>query len=198
MRRKLAAFVSVLAAVCLMLGTVTGCTGLKKQDGTAQSGSGEKAQSIAADKGKVFKSADGKVQLTAGNDWKQDDQLNSEAGLQISNRIAEKYVIVISETKDNFAADMKLEDYYNIISDNMKQAVTSSTFQGPVDVTVNGSPAKQFEVHGEVDKTKVGYIVTVVETGTGFHQIISWTLENKFEKHKDELMEVSRSFTELA
>ena len=59
---------------------------------------------------------------------------------------------------------------------------------------INGFDAKQFEASGTVDKIKIKYIFTVVDTPDHFYQIVAWTLTSKFEENKPALLDVISSF----
>jgi hypothetical protein len=146
---------------------------------------------------KVIKSNDNKSQITVGGDWQEDKELNAEANIQASNRQKEKYIIVISEPKEDFSVDMKIEDFANIVRDGIIQSGENVNATEPVDMTINGLPGKYFEVQGEVQKVKVRYLAAVVNGKNTYHQVLTWTLNSKYEENKEELKKVIQSFKEL-
>ena len=40
----------------------------------------------------------------------------------------------------------------------------------------------------------LSYLVTVLETQDGFHQLLGWTEKNKFDSNKDQIDEVTKTF----
>jgi hypothetical protein len=145
----------------------------------------------------VIKSADGKFQLTVPGGWRDDPELHEEAALKASNRVAEMYVVVISESKQDFTDEMTLEDFTELTRTNMSRKVGDADATVPASMTVNGYPAFQYTLRGTVDKFKAAYLITLVETPTSFHQIITWTLNSRYDKNFATLYEVTESFKEL-
>ena len=155
----------------------------------------------AADKSKkptVLTSADGKYQLTIPGDWREDGALHDEAILKASNRLSELYVIVLTESKQDFADDVTLETYTTMTRDAMKGNLGSPEATEFVKTSVSGNPAMQYELRGTISNMKAAYINTTVETSEHYHQIIAWTLNSRFDKNQAALREVVQTFREVA
>jgi hypothetical protein len=135
--------------------------------------------------------------ITVPDDWTNDMQLNPQAIINISNQVKEKYAIVFTEPKEAFADDMTIKDYYEIIMNNIKTKMDISESTEPQEVMINNYPGLLYEIHGEVEKIKVGYLCAIVETDEYFHQIMTWTLESKFDEYKDEFTKIIGSLKEL-
>ncbi|HEX8491406.1 MAG TPA: hypothetical protein VF658_01065 [Pyrinomonadaceae bacterium] len=146
----------------------------------------------------VLTSADGRYQLTIPGDWREDSALLEEAILKASNRVSELYVVVLTESKEDFADDVTLEKYTTLTRDSMKANVVSPEVTEPVPTNISGNPAMEYELRGTVDSMKVAYINTTVETPGHFHQIIAWTLRSRFDKNQAALREVTKTFREVA
>ncbi|QDS37519.1 RDD family protein [Brevibacillus brevis] len=145
----------------------------------------------------IFYSENKKFQITAPSDWGKDSALHDEADITISNRFSEKYVLVLSESKQDLDSSFTLQDYAQVIEANLQEAVENVSVDKQIRTVVDNQVAIQFNAKGEVDGIKVAYIVTLVETPTHFHQIMAWTEEKRFESLKQELQKVSASFREI-
>jgi len=167
-----------LALLALVIFAITGC---------------QLIQSLGEPK--VIKSGNGRFQLTVPAAWREDPALHETAGIRASNRRQETYVIVISESKQDFADDMTLERFTTITSDNIMKRVGSPQASPPVPVTVADTyPAMQYGVQGEMTNKKVAYLVTNVETPKDFHQIIAWTLGSRIDQNETTLRQVTNTF----
>lgn len=149
-----------------------------------------------AGKPQVLTSADGRYQITVPGTWRRDPELNAEAALAASNRAAEMYVVVISESKEDFADDVTLDTFTEVTRQHMMSKVADADANPPASVTVSGYPARQYTLRGTVEKFKAAYLITLVQTPGGFHQIIAWTLNSRYDKNFGTLLEVTDSFKE--
>ena len=141
----------------------------------------------------VLRSADGKSQITLPPGWSEDKELHEQAALQGSWRFKELYVVVITDSREDFEDGMTLERFTETTRDFAgKDAETTE----PVETVINGQRALNYEMKATVDGIKIGYVRRNVETPTAFHQIIAWTLRSRFEENKDALLEVVNSFQE--
>jgi len=146
---------------------------------------------------KVLRSQDGSIQITLPKGWKEDKDLHDDAVLQASDRLTEKYVIVLSDSKEDFE-EMSLAKHSEITRGSILEGLSSPQVTGPVELTINGSPAIQYEIRGGTENIKVVYFHTTVETSGMFYQVLAWTLKSRFEKNKSDLQEVTNSFQESA
>jgi hypothetical protein len=142
-------------------------------------------------------STDGRVQMVVPGGWAVDKTLNDVAVLQAANRFSEMYVIVISESKEDFEENTTLEQYASLSRDGLAENVTDAKSTEPLPLQVSGSSAMEYQIDGSVDKIKVKYICTVVETPTHFYQILTWTLPSRFQHNQVTLRTVTQSFKEV-
>ena len=166
-----------LIAIALLVCAVAGCKQL---------------QSLA--KPTVLKSRDGSFQLTVPAGWRENATLNEQAEIKAANPLEEMYVIVITEQKLDFNAEMNLDQYTNIIRDSMMSKLASPDSSPPLPLKINGNDARQYEIQGEVKNVKLAYVVTTVETAAHFHQIITWTLRSRIDKNQTTLQQVAQTF----
>lgn len=142
-------------------------------------------------------STDGKCQITVPGGWKSDTDLHEDAVIQTSQRFGELYLVVLPSNKRDFSDEMTLESLTELLRTDMKKNVKQAVSTDLVETTVNGLPGQQFEMSGEVDKIKVKYIYTVVETSNNFYQILAWTLASRYDSNKQKLLDVTNSFQEI-
>ncbi|MED1801260.1 RDD family protein [Brevibacillus porteri] len=145
----------------------------------------------------IFYSKDKKLQITAPSDWSKDSALHDEADIAISNRISEKYLLILSDAKQNLDSSFTLQDYADFVEANIEDSVENVSVDKPIRTVVNNQVAIQFNAKGEGDGVKIAYIVTVFETPTHFYQIMAWTEQKRFDSLKQELQKVSASFREV-
>jgi hypothetical protein len=146
----------------------------------------------------LLTSPDGKLQLTVPVGWRNDPELHAEAGLRASNRLSEMYAIVLTQSKDDFAEKVTLEAFTDLTRQQVLSNINAPDATAPVAATVAKHPALQYTVRGVVENIKVVYLITVVETNTSFHQILTWTLHSRFDQNWHTLDEVTQSFREIS
>ena len=155
-----------------------------------------KKQVEESKKPKVINSTDNKCQLTVPGSWNLEKDLNDVANLQVANRFAEQYTIVISESKQDFGPKMDINKFTDLIRKEVPTAVPGAFITENNPITINGYPAVQFEVEGSIDDIKAKWLYTMVDAPNNFHQIIAWSLNSKYEKNKPVFLEVINSFKE--
>ncbi len=154
----------------------------------------------AADKTREPKpllSADGKILLTIPGGWKEDKALHESAELEASNRIQEMYVIVLRERKEDFDEDTTLSDYALLTRKGFEQNIAGAQLTGVIPAQIGQQSAMEYQLEGSVDKIKVKYLCTVVETPGHFYQILAWSLRSRFDQNEETLRKVTESFKEL-
>ncbi|GIH93894.1 hypothetical protein ACFFMN_15920 [Planobispora siamensis] len=144
--------------------------------------------------GKTVTASDGKSRLTVPGDWTELSLLN-EAKVQQGNTAKEQYLMVITEAQASF--DLQLDGYAKLVIEQMQKRLTNSNVTGPQQLTINGDPALQYELHGTAQGVRITYWVTLVEGAEDFHQILTWTLETRGEEHGPLLRQVTTTFEDL-
>ena len=144
---------------------------------------------------KTIRSTEGCCEIRVPGSWKEDKELNDQANIQASNRMKELYVIVLSESKENFE-NMNLENHSKLTRSEFLKSLSSPQTIGPVSVTVNNNPGVQYEIFGGTNNVKIAALHTTVETEKHFHQILAWTIKSRADKNKPILQNVIQSFKE--
>ncbi|MDT8717095.1 hypothetical protein IAI10_10530 [Clostridium sp. 19966] len=186
--------VTYILLFVLLLIPAAGCS--KSNDKTTSS----KPAATETIKTKDFKSDDGKLQVSAPTSWKEVSQIKSMNPLYkigIGDLSKEKYLGVISESKDNFDG-MTLDKYYDAITSQLKTQITDAEISNVTDITISGSKAKIFQLKGTVNNVKITYINAIIDSPKAFNQVNSWTLTSSFDKNKSELENAVKSFKELS
>lgn len=146
--------------------------------------------------GKVIKSTDGLTQITVPKSWKEMKNLNDEASIQAALARQELYVIVITESKEDFDK-MTVSKYSELTRASILEALSSAKEEKVDAITIDGRKALQYKIQGSIDNLKVVYLHTTVEGKDHFHYVLAWTLKSKYEKGKDVLQQVIKSFKEI-
>ena len=143
----------------------------------------------------VIKSGNGRFQLTVPAGWREDPALHDTAGLRASDRGQEMYVIIISESKQDFTDDMTLEGFTTMSRESVMKLVSDPQASPPATVTVAETyPGMQYGIHGRIENVRVAYLVTNVETPKDFHQIIAWTRGSRIAQNETKLQELVNTF----
>jgi hypothetical protein len=183
------AAVRALLAISLAL-LVFSCTSEQRErlSSALNSAGGEKES-------KIVRSTDGCCSVTVPGSWKEEKELNAQANLQASNRLKELYIIVISESKEDFEG-MTLERHSELTRTEFIKSLTTPQVSKASSVIVNQNDGVQYEIAGSINNVKIVAFHTTVETEKYFHQILAWTIKSRVEKNKPVLQKVIQSFKE--
>ncbi|MDH5656239.1 MAG: hypothetical protein OEZ34_10045 [Spirochaetia bacterium] len=156
----------------------------------------EAGMDFLASQKKEVKGSMGLVKVSAPGNWVEMTDLNDEANLQIGNVFEEGYLIVISESKDDFDK-MNLEEYSRITFEPLYEGLSKRRQEKPEVFRIGNHDAIKRDLEGVIDNININYIHAVTETEKNFHQIVGWSLKSKFETNKPILEEIINSFQEL-
>ncbi|MEM8530066.1 MAG: hypothetical protein AAGF95_04440 [Chloroflexota bacterium] len=149
------------------------------------------------DDAKTVIASDGQSQIIVPRVWQERADLNDQAEIQAANPLREQYVIVLTESKADFAdLDVDLPAYAEIIRDNFVDSVGVSVTDEQ-SFSISGNNAIQYELRGTVDDLDVVYWMTGTESEDNYYQILSWTLEEYVTRNEPVLQDVVASFQPL-
>lgn len=148
-------------------------------------------------KPEVFISKDNQFAITVPWNWSRDNMINEEADISIKNEFTDRYLIVLSEPKSDFDSSMTLQEYKGIIEDHLVSEITDPELGLASDRVVNGYPAIEFTLKGEVDGIPIMYNVTTIETPSHYHQVLAWTYASRYGRAQQELRKIRDSFREM-
>jgi hypothetical protein len=142
----------------------------------------------------VIKSTDKLSQVTIPKGWKTIQEVDN-AVIQVALEGQDVYVIVMTNAQEDFEK-MTLSKFSELSSAGIIEALSSVRQENLGKLTINGLPARQLKIQGTSDNNKVVYLQTVVEGKKHFHQILAQSPYSSYEKHKDALQLVIKSFKE--
>lgn len=194
-------FISLGAVLAVL--SLTSCNALdriplfKKSDPQVEQQPTATQSLVVSPAGRLLRNAQGQVELLLPTGWQADGRLNERADLQASNELLNLYVIVLSENKGALS-QFTLGDNSSYYRRLLVQGLTKLESQQITNVTViDGKPAVQYEIRGELEGQKVVYLHTTMATDDRYYQIVSWTKADLYNQHRQELQNVIGSFREI-
>ena len=151
--------------------------------------------SFAQESEKVVLASDERTQITVPAAWAPMD-LNDAAEIEVGSEADEAYVIVLNELKDDLYG-WNLEKHSRVTLGQLLANVTFPVLTGPKALTINGSPAVQYEIRGAAENRNIIYIHTTVDGPKYFSQILAWTLPSRAEAVKAQLLKAVTTFREV-
>ncbi len=117
----------------------------------------------------------------------------------------EIYVIVLVDYKFELeqifgdTIEIKLKEFNQMCQENLELILEdfSAEYENPKIQTENGVKSIHNEFLGRLDEYLVYYQIGVFETEKGFYQVLTWTLQEYMNKHKEEMLKMTTSFKEL-
>lgn len=135
-------------------------------------------------------------EITVPGGWKEQDGLNDRADLQAGARIANLFVIVLVESKEDLD-NISLEGHSDLTRLALMDSLTNIDQSEPKHLMIDKKPALQYEIRGTMDHVKIVYLHTTVESPTRFYQILAWTIPSRWRKDQGTLKKVTNYFREL-
>ena len=142
-------------------------------------------------------STDGVLQITVPESYKDTDISNDLVNLQVANEEDLKFTLTVAEPKSEFCEPCTLNDYYEVISQNMAGMLESVDLSDAESVAIGDYDALQFTLSGTESHARIKYLVTLIETDSCFYQILSWSLQNLYYDSEATFKRIAESFVEL-
>lgn len=144
----------------------------------------------------VLTSDDKTMEISLPAGWKKESKLNAVAQIQASLITEAKWMIVISENKEIFTDEMTVKDYYDLSIEEFSNLLENAKISEAKNVKIGELSALQTEIQGEINKVKVMYLVTIVESPKQFTEIIFWTVQQKMDKSRDMFIKAVQTYKE--
>ncbi len=139
---------------------------------------------------KVLVAKNGSAQMTVPGNWKEDAELNDAADVQASRRLSELYAMVLSEPRGPLG-DANVDEVSELTRYRQLASFTGGSEKGPERRIIHGHPAVQYELRGAGENgLRIVMLHTVIETPSNFLQVIAWTTEDRWEKHRERLQKI--------
>jgi hypothetical protein len=147
---------------------------------------------------KAITSDDGTLRVTVTGMWTKMSGLNKQASLQVGDKSARMFLIVITDAKAD-VPNLTLETHHQLTRDRMLQKMKNASASQPVSLTIDGHAALQDELTGtEKGPTlfheKWVFLHTTVDDGDHFQQILAWTLKSRWQQQNKLLREITETF----
>jgi len=128
--------------------------------------------------------------------WKKHPELTDIAGIEYANLQREQYLIVISESKADFASSTDVFVYNDLLEQNLRDSIDNFQVKYLGEVKINGMNGLKYEMRGEIDNIKIAYLKVALEGEDHFHQLLFWTVPTRWRTNLEQFEEALVSFTE--
>jgi len=151
-----------------------------------------KAQQERGDRKKRLSANNGKLRLEVPGSWKEMPELNEAASIAAGDGFKEQYVMVIENSKTDFAGS--LEDFDEIVTERIRENLKDAEISDAESRKVGDFPALHRRAAGVTEKINVVYHSVSIETKTSFCQILTWTTRSRESVAEPVFREVIDSF----
>jgi hypothetical protein len=124
----------------------------------------------------------GLAQLRLPPGWRPATELNEGAPLQALDPLRSRYLLVLSESRADFAATVDLHEHSARTREMLGKSVTVLSVRGPQEREVGGFKAVQYELDATCDATFLTYLHTTVLGRRAFHQILGWATRSRYDR----------------
>ena len=124
----------------------------------------------------------GLAQVTLPAGWLPASDLNDGSWLQAVDPLRNRYVIVISESREDFDVEMDAREHSSRTRAALASSVRLLAVRGPQERQVAGCRAVQYELDALSDRTLITYLHTTVEGKRAFHQVLAWATRSWFDR----------------
>jgi hypothetical protein len=175
---------SSVAFLILLSGTASlvGCKALKR--------------AAEALKTKSLRASDGRSEIRVPRSWDKVTYLNDESSIQASHTVRASFLVVITESKSDFAP-YTLQSYSDMARKQMKAKADAYTEDSPRRFTQGGLSAIQYEIRL---KNNLGFkqrmVHTILEGKRFSHQVILWTDPKNWSRQRPVFDKILKSFRE--
>jgi hypothetical protein len=114
--------------------------------------------------------------------WIPATDLNDGSWLQALDPLRNRYVIVISESREDFDPEMNAQEHSLRTRGSLASSVRVLAVRGPQERQVAGFRAIQYELDALSDRTLITYLHTTVEGRRAFHQVLAWGTRSWFDR----------------
>lgn len=138
------------------------------------------------------------VQLRLQDGWQAapTGTLHPNADLEAYNPDQDLFLVVLGESRAAVGPgnlEEQASNYLQILKGGFSQIIANQS-RTSVD-QVNGFPAVQYEVRGEVAQRPVAYLHTTVEMGEEYYQVVAWTPDDLRAVNTDAMRSAVQEFS---
>ena len=114
----------------------------------------------------------GRFEVTTPSNW-QMLELTQGPVLQVGNHFGKSYVLVLSESKNDFDG---LDDYSAAALQMFQGDLASPSSSGLIRTIVGGMAAVQFEISERTEEMDLTYLVTCIAGPRSFYRVVAWPI----------------------
>jgi hypothetical protein len=114
--------------------------------------------------------------------WRAASKLNDQAALQATDPVRQRFAVVISEPREDFDTTIDLSDHAGRTLSQLADSLRLVAINGPIERTVNGCRAVQFEVEGFHQGVRLVYLHSTIEGRRAFHQVLVWSTRSAYDR----------------
>ncbi|GAA1024245.1 hypothetical protein Aple_097770 [Acrocarpospora pleiomorpha] len=140
---------------------------------------------------KVVTAADKSAQVTVPNDWKP-YELNPIGKIELVDPKVTQYLLVLSQPREDFDVDLK--GLAELSIDELSTSMDVTRQSEPKSLTINGSPALEYEFDLTLNGLKFVYWMTVIEGAQNYHRVMTWTFASNADRDRPALRRITQSF----
>lgn len=133
----------------------------------------------------------GRFKISVTDYMDDTDKLHPKGVFQYSSPYRTVYLLVLDTAKTG----LTLAEYGKIATEMLVGALSDSTIT-PIDsiTTLNGAPALEYNMEGNITNERVWYKLAVVEGKEHYYQVLGWTILQRQEKYGQDITDMVRSF----
>lgn len=128
---------------------------------------------------------DSPVSAVIPESWQPCTDLNPNAVLQVGDRNAHHYMIVLMQAREELPAGLALPDYSVAqLQQCLARLASGRLLSGPEMVEHGDSPACTSEISARLDTTAIQYLVAHFQCERYFHTLFLWCSQREFPQQK--------------
>ncbi len=114
--------------------------------------------------------------------WRAATALNEQAAIQASDPYRQRFVVVISEPREDFDMTVDLSDHAGRTLTQLSDSLRLVAINGPIERTIHGCKALQFEIEGYHQGVRLVYLHTTIEGRRAYHQVLAWSTRSAYDR----------------
>lgn len=122
-------------------------------------------------------STDGEISLVVPASWRDMPDLHDDAVIEVGDVLREEYLIVLRENKVDFEGS--LLTYAEHVASDMQEFARSKDELKYEPVSVGGCAGLRVKFGGVVERSRIGYDLTALETADSYCQVLTWTKRSR-------------------
>ena len=124
----------------------------------------------------------GLASITLPARWRAATALNDQAAIQASDPFRQRFAVVISEAREDFDVTVDLSDHAGRTLTQLSDSLRLVAINGPIERTIQGCRALQFEVEGYHQGVSLVYLHTTIEGRRAYHQVLAWSTRSAYDR----------------